>query len=122
MKLRNAVASGPTRLTWLSGLSSPTRLTWLSGLLALVGWYLMVPPLVNAPFKVDTEAALASWKVYQTFDTRDECDKSLVSAQDKYKHTASAPLGTIKKGSRAFALQMTFAQCVASDDPRLKAK
>jgi hypothetical protein len=90
--------------------------------LALVGWYLLLPPLVNAPYKVDTEAPLASWKVYQTFDTRDECDKSRLAEQAKYKHTASAPVGTIKKGSRAFALQMTFAQCISSDDPRLKAK
>jgi hypothetical protein len=90
--------------------------------LALVGWYLMVPPPVDEPYKVNTEAPLTSWKVYQTFSTLDECDKSLVSMQDKYQHTASAPLGTIKKGSRAFALQMTFAQCVASDNPRLKVK
>jgi hypothetical protein len=89
--------------------------------LALVGWYLLVPPLVNAPYKVDTEAPLA-WKVYQTFDTREECDKSRLSVRDKYEHTASAPVGSIKKGSRAFALQMTFAQCISSDDRRLKAK
>jgi hypothetical protein len=89
--------------------------------LVIVGWYLLVPPLVNAPYKVDTEAPLASWTVYQTFDTREECDKSLSAAHAKYKPTASAPIGSIKKGSRAFALQMTFAQCVSSDDPRLKA-
>src|ERR1700730_16749176 len=90
--------------------------------LALVGWYLMVPPLVNAPYKVDTEAPLASWKPYQAFDTAEECDKYLSSVKAKYKNTASAPLGSIKKGTRAFALQMTFARYVSSDDPRLKAK
>jgi hypothetical protein len=90
--------------------------------LALVGWYLMVPPLVNAPYKIDMEAPLTSWKLYQTLDTAEECNKALLSAQAKYKHTASAPIGSIKKGTRAFALQMTFAQCVSSDDPGLKAK
>ena len=90
--------------------------------LALVSWYLLVPPLVNAPYKVDTEAPLTSWKVYQTFDTREECDKSLLAVHAKYKPTATAPIGTIKKGTRAFALQMTFARCVSTDDPRLKAK
>jgi len=90
--------------------------------LALVGWYLMTPPLVNAPSKIDMEAPLASWKIYQTLDTAEECDKALLSARAKYEHTASAPLGSIKKGTRAFALQMTFAQCISSDDPRLKAK
>jgi hypothetical protein len=89
---------------------------------ALVGWYLLLPPLVNAPYKVDTEAPLTSWKVYQTFDTRDECDKSRLAAEARYKPTATASIGSIKKGTRAFALQMTFAQCISSDDRRLKAR
>jgi hypothetical protein len=89
--------------------------------LALVGWYLLVPPMVSAPYKVDTEAPLANWKVYQTFNTREECEKSQSAAQAKYKPTATASIGTIKKGSRAFALQMTFARCASTDDPRLKA-
>jgi len=90
--------------------------------LALVIWYLMVPPLVNAPYKVDTEAPLASWKTFQTFDTAEECNKYLSSVQARYENTASAPLGSIKKGTRALALHMTFAKCVSSDDPALKAK
>jgi hypothetical protein len=89
---------------------------------ALVGWYLMIPPLVNAPYKIDSEAPLSSWKVYQKFNTADQCKESLSSAQEKYGHTAVAPIGTIKKGSRAFALQITFARCVSSDDPALKGK
>jgi hypothetical protein len=87
--------------------------------LALVVWYLMVPPLVDAPYKIDTEAPMASWKVYQTFNTAEECKKSLSSAQLKYKPTATAQSGTIKRGTRAFALQMVFAQCLKSDDPSL---
>jgi hypothetical protein len=87
--------------------------------LTLVTWYLMVPPLVNAPYKIDTEAPMTSWKVYQTFNTAEECRRSQSSAQSKYQHTATAPSGTIQRGTRAFALQMVFAQCVKSDDPGL---
>src|ERR1700745_4236254 len=87
--------------------------------LVLIGWYLMVPPLVNEPYKIDTEAPMTSWKVYQTFDTADQWKKSLSSAKSKYNQTATAPIGTIKRGSRAFALQMVFGQCVKSDDPGL---
>jgi hypothetical protein len=90
--------------------------------LALVGWYLMVPPLVNAPNKVDTQAPLTSWKVHQAFDTAEECRMALSSTQAKYEHTATAPIGTIKKGTRAFALQIVFGRCISSDDPSLKAK
>jgi hypothetical protein len=86
---------------------------------ALVVWYLMVPPLVNEPYKVDTEVPMTSWKVYQTFNTAEACKESLSAAKSKYNHTASAPIGTIKRGSRAFALQMVFGQCVKSDDPGL---
>ena len=87
--------------------------------LTLVTWYLMVPPLVNAPYKIDTEAPLTSWKVYRTFNTSEECRRSQSSAQSKYQHTATATSGTIQRGTRAFALQMVFAQCVKSDDPGL---
>jgi hypothetical protein len=87
--------------------------------LTLVAWYLMVPPLVNAPYKIDTEVPLTNWKVYQTFNTQEECKKSQSSAKAKYQHTATAQSGTIQRGSRAFALQMEFAECVSSDDPGL---
>jgi hypothetical protein len=87
--------------------------------LALVAWYLMVPPPVNAPYKIDTEAPITSWKVYRTFNSADECKQSLSAAKSKYNQTATAPIGTIKRGSRAFALQMVFGQCVKSDDPGL---
>lgn len=87
--------------------------------LALVGWCLIVPPLVNAPYKVDTEAPLSYWKVYRTFPSEKECEKFQSGAQAKYEKTLDAPLGTIKKGTRAFARQMTFAECIASDDPSL---
>jgi hypothetical protein len=90
--------------------------------IALVGWYLMVPPLVDTPYKVDTEAPLTSWKVYQTFDTAEACNKSLSSTRAKYEHTAAAPIGGIKKGTRALALQMVFARCVSNDNPNLKVK
>ncbi len=49
--------------------------------LALVGWYLMLPPMSgaispNLPSKeLDTEAPLASWQNYRGFDTAKECDR-----------------------------------------------
>ena len=86
---------------------------------ALVGWYLIIPPLINAPSKIDTEAPLKTWKVYKKFNTEEECRKSLSAAQSKYGHTAVAPSGSIERGTRAFALQMVFARCDSDDDPRL---
>jgi hypothetical protein len=71
--------------------------------LALVGWYLLVPPLVNAPYKIDTEAPLTSWKVYQTFDTHEECDKSLLAAHAKYS-TQQRPRSAPSKRERVPSL------------------
>ncbi len=88
--------------------------------LALVGWYLMVPPLANAPWKVSTEAPISQWQVYRTFPSENECEKFQSAARAKYEPTSDAELGTIKKGTQAFARQMTFAECIASDDPSLK--
>ena len=87
---------------------------------ALVAWYLIVPPLVNAPYKVDTETPVSNWKIYRTFPSKDECEKFQESAQAKYEHISDAPLGTITKGTRAFARQMTFSQCLSSDNPNLR--
>jgi hypothetical protein len=86
---------------------------------ALVGWYLIIPPLINAPSKINTEAPLKTWKVYKGFNTAEACRKSLSAAQSKYGHAAVASSGSIERGTRAFALQMVFARCASGDDPRL---
>jgi hypothetical protein len=66
--------------------------------LALVGWYLMVPPLPHLnthAVNKDTAAALRGWKKVRTFPTQKECEA----------HRANP-----------------WERCVASDDPRLKEK
>jgi hypothetical protein len=97
-----------------------TRTKNFPAALFLAVWYLMVPPLVDTPSKIDTEAPLTSWGKSQTFSTEKECRESLASLQPKYEHTATAPSGTIQRGTRAFALQIAFARCISSGDPRLK--
>ncbi len=64
--------------------------------LALVGWYLIRPPLphLNAhDSHTDTAAPLSRWTVVRTFPTKKECE-------------------TQRGGN-------PWEQCVASDDPRL---
>ena len=66
---------------------------------ALVGWYLMRPPLphlnTHAVHK-DSAAALRGWKKDRSFPTQKECEAG--------RGVAAPP----------------WEQCVASDDPRLK--
>ena len=70
--------------------------------LALVGWYLMMPPLGGQPFtgiKVGPGAPLAHWIIKGTFTTEQECNA----------HRDTGPMGQ-------------FEQCVTNDDPCLKGK
>lgn len=89
--------------------------------LALVGWYLMVPPhriCVDCRdyFQPDSpNASLDKWEIVHHFDTLTECKKDLLW----YQKTASR--GTVVKRPRV-PYVATYGQCIASDDPRLKKK
>jgi len=82
--------------------------------LALVGWYLMMPPWgkLNAP--------LSEWVVYQSFDSAENCAaarKVLVDYLANYKGMAMT-LITQSGGNLQF--DGSVATCIATDDPRLK--
>jgi hypothetical protein len=69
--------------------------------LALVGWYLMVPPSehVNLP--------ISRWNHIASFDTADKCEADRVNSE---------------KGNRddpAKHKLILLSECIASDDPRL---
>jgi len=89
------------------------RHMWAAAL-ALVGWYLMMPPWgkMNAP--------LSEWVIYQSFDSAEVCAiarKTLVDHQANYKGMAMT-LITQSGGSLQF--DGSVATCIATDDPRLK--
>ena len=77
--------------------------------LALVGWYLMMPPsktpkpdvltLLAPIFIADTAAPLSRWTKVDTFPTQLRCE-----------------------ARRAADLRAPVEQCVPDDDPRLKGK
>ena len=62
--------------------------------LALVGWYLMLPP-VTSDGRIQKDAPLSRWYIFSNFETKEECEKA-----------------------RQVSSGLTI--CVASDDPRLK--
>ena len=66
--------------------------------LALVGWYLMRPPLphLNArAIHTDTAEPVSRWTIVETFRTQTECEVRRANLWDR---------------------------CIATDDPRLKEK
>jgi hypothetical protein len=100
--------------------------------LALVGWYLMMPP------NKKNDAPLSEWTVSRSYDSAQACQ----SAQNKNRDQAAAKLKTydnmtdqqrrdLQHNQQAFDQETadsdSFDQafqsaCVASDDPRLKEK
>jgi hypothetical protein len=80
--------------------------------LALVGWYLMSPPHLHwngqhVTFSLD--APLREWKVVQPFDEAWKCDKRLMQ-------------NVVECGTCPLESLWLSAQCIATDDPRLKDK
>src|SRR5271163_1040992 len=96
---------------------------------AMVAWYLMIPP-IDASNKVDANAPLATWRKGVKFDSQDECQQSL---KDVIQHptTAAEYQAAAKATKKANMMPLTRAemtkrmaesQCVAADDPRIRAK
>ena len=80
--------------------------------LALVGWYLMVPPpLSNAP-RDGRIAALSRWTIARAFDAEKDC------RAESIKRSRSDP--TLGKYRGLPPEEIYDAQCIATDDPRLK--
>jgi hypothetical protein len=80
--------------------------------LALVGWYLMVPPPYPHPFvkgsDFDIDAPISKWSIYSGHDSAKECEAAQSQALQR---VAQVP---------RVAEQLELSQCVETDDPRLK--
>jgi len=91
---------------------------------ALVGWYLMVPPIAGGSEKsfVDFDAPLSTWFLSQSFDTAKECARA---RNKKYVEASSEerkiPLSELRTSPRLpILIDDMFNSCIASNDPRLK--
>jgi len=76
--------------------------------LALLGWYLMVPPTTRiwwvGPERSDNSAQMSRWTIEQSFDKAGLCQEARLSAQ---------------RQAVDGAIRMDNAVCISSDDPRL---
>jgi hypothetical protein len=80
--------------------------------LALVGWYLMTAPIENTGsfWSVKRKVPISEWSRGEQFDTKEHCETALT----EYLAYPPIPLREMKEALAA--------ECVASDDPRLKEK
>jgi hypothetical protein len=93
--------------------------------LALVGWYLMVPPLSDTG--IDAQVPMAQWNISGSYDTASDCEASKNRMDDMLRdptQVARIKAEALKEGKdwdphRAIA-RSEASKCVATDDPRLK--
>ena len=96
--------------------------------LALVGWYLMMPPdSSKIPHDVDTNTPISRWITVTSFDTEDSCEKALTdlqnNQQDPITLDKTGKLKRLQKNDAALGKARSInAACLASDDIRLKQK
>ncbi len=82
--------------------------------LALAGWYLMMPPLNTE--KLFERAALSQWQIAARFDSAEECAAKKTQFASEGQKLIQDPSLSVQRFGRAESL----AQCINSDDPRLK--
>ena len=81
--------------------------------LALVGWYLMGPPVISVHFEssdfADPDAPLSKWTILKSFDAAKDCEagRQNMLREHKNKHDE---------------VVYDDAVCIVTDDPRLTGK
>ncbi|HXK06920.1 MAG TPA: hypothetical protein VMS37_31285 [Verrucomicrobiae bacterium] len=92
---------------------------------SLLGWYLMLPPATgqNGIPQLVINAPIAHWTVAQSFDSSKECEKELDLRRTKfekiYKKSNHDNVGE-EFWSGLYLAAADSAECVATDDPRLR--
>ena len=82
--------------------------------LAMVGWYLMAPPLAATQKEWESfvNLPIGQWDIRQSFDSAEKCEVVRQQNSDRAFHAGNpVPL--------SFRPDM-MAVCVSTDDPRLK--
>jgi hypothetical protein len=103
--------------------------------LALVGWVLLLPPLVlprsevrPEPLDVDRKAPLSEWIREDSFERAEDCEKARKALPDEVRNQRSVVIpgkmgaAEIEQSHANLVRGARYAQCVATDDPHLKEK
>ncbi len=85
--------------------------------LALVGWYLMLPPIVND--QPDTTQPLNTWDIWRSFDTATGCEENRDFKAKQMRETFKKNAVAAEKWATIFGVD---SKCIGTDDPRLKDK
>jgi hypothetical protein len=91
-------------------------------MLSLIGWILMVPPLIPNSHEVNNSAPLSQWVQRRTFPHNQGCEAAKERLQKLGLANQAEGNATGKRGPHNPQFHCPFcqAQCVSEDDPRLK--
>jgi hypothetical protein len=88
--------------------------------LALLGWYLMVPPLNTY---LNNPKSFRGWNTQGSYDTARECESAAAQWQQQMRHyrgcDTTSELASQRKNCVPFELWLEAYQCVETTDPRL---
>ena len=96
--------------------------------LAVVSWYLMMPPdSTRIPHSVEATAPLSRWSIVANYTTQENCEKTLAGIQNTQRDPlvldTTGRLKRLQKGDVALGIARAInSGCVASDDFRLKGR
>lgn len=96
--------------------------------LAVISWYLMMPPdSAKIPHSVDATAPLSHWSIVANYTTEDGCEKVLANIQNKQSDPiqldTTGRLKRLPRGDVALGIARSInSGCVESDDFRLKGR
>ena len=85
--------------------------------LALAGWYLMVPPILQEDdsVRINPEAPIGQWSVLKSFDSAEACNEIKQTLERSNRNLEPAETNDQLKKDSALNTK-----CIATDDPRLK--
>jgi len=97
--------------------------------LALVGWYLMIPPIefgsqaITSNVHVSSDAPFSKWEMSGSFDTAKECDAARLAigspSDSRHQLSGGNDAAQVVHEKSFLELAKRYSQCVATDDPRL---
>jgi hypothetical protein len=86
--------------------------------LALVGWYLMMPAPARETF-MEVTPPIGHWAHLGSYDNEKDCDHALDEMYRKSERAGFEMKGVNPEDVRR---SWALAQCISTDDPRLKAE
>ena len=91
--------------------------------LALIGWYLMMPPPYGSKTNPRT-APLRGWTVFGHYNSAQECsdERTKMTRVQSMALLSDLAEGVSDVNRPSLSLDFKHGQCIPSDDPRLKEK